>query len=186
MACDAGVTVAQDPKSKIPDAVKTFDSSKYKKPMFKGTELYTGPHRTPKGMHGLMIAGYNYTDGAIYSFAVGAAGGGGMEVSRPGGYGGGTCCAPILDDIELPITVDISWNRDGDVWCKQTVLLDGPVPTKPNVFEVHFYQDGTIQVTITEEPSLPRLNLDRFNRIQRKASGNVNNDSKFSECKSGR
>ena len=110
-----------------------------------------------------------------------------MEVSAPGSYGGGTCCAPIPDDTPLPMTVDISWKRDGDVpQCKQTVLLEGPVPANANVFEVHFYQDGTIQVAITEETSMPRLNLDRFSYVQRKSSDNVVNDSKFSECKHGR
>jgi Protein of unknown function (DUF3304) len=156
-------------------------------PSFKGQRLYTGPHRTPKGMRGLTISGYNYTDTYIDSFAVNGAGGGNLEVSQPSSGGGGACCAAILDDFPLPMTVEVSWKRDGDApWCKQTVLLDGPLPKEPNYLEVHFYQDGTIQLAITDYPSPARVKLQRFNRLQRHASGNVDNDIKFSECKSGR
>jgi Protein of unknown function (DUF3304) len=138
-------------------------------------------------MKGLTIAGYNYTDTYIDSFAVNGAGGGNLEVSQPSSGGGGTCCASILDDFPLPLTVEISWKRDGEVpWCKQTVLLDGPLPKEANYFEVHFYQDGTIQVAITDYPSPARVKLQRFNYAQRHASGNVDNDTKYSECKSGR
>jgi Protein of unknown function (DUF3304) len=155
-------------------------------PSFKGQRLYTGPHRTPKGLKGLTIVGYNYTDNYIDRFAVNGAGGGNIEVAQGDTYGGGTCCAPIVDDMPLPITVEISWKRDGDVpSCKQTVLLDGPLPKEPNYFEVHFYQDGTIQVAITDYPSPARVKLQRFNYAQRHANGNADNDSKFSECKSG-
>jgi hypothetical protein len=81
------------------------------------------------------------------------------------------------------MTVEIAWKRDGDVpYCKQTVLLDGPVPRDPYAFDVHFYQDGTIQVAIAPFDSEARVKLDRFNAYERKASGNVNNDSKFSKC----
>jgi hypothetical protein len=168
---------------KIPGAVKNFDPKTYKSPMFKGVQLYTGPHRTPKGMSGLTISGYNYTDTYIDSFTVERAGGGNLEVSSPSTIGGGACCASIPADTPLPIPVEIAWKRDGDVpWCRQTVLLEGPVPENAHFFEVHFYLDGTIQVAIADEQRLPRLKLDRFNYAQRKASGNINNDSKFSEC----
>lgn len=156
-------------------------------PTFNGRPLFTGPHRTPKGMKGLGIAGYNYTDTYIDSFAVNGAGGGNIEVSGPTTGGNGVaCCASIVDDMPLPIAVEISWRRDGDApLCKQTVLLDGPVPAEPNYLEVHFYQDGAIQLAITDYPSPARLTLERFNRIQRKPADNVDNDDKFSECKRG-
>jgi Protein of unknown function (DUF3304) len=191
-ACDreppAAAQAAQPAPVKIPDAVKNFDPKTYKPPMFKGVELYTGPHRTPKGMEGLTLHAYNYTDSYISSYTVNGAGGGNIEVSvDSAGGSGGACCAPISADTPLPMTVEIAWKRDGDVpYCRQTVLLNGPIPLKPSEFEVHFYQDGTIQVAITDDPSIARLNLKRFNRIQRKASGNINNDSKLSECGYGR
>lgn len=153
-------------------------------PTFQGRALYTGPHRTPSGMKSLGITGYNYTDTYIDSFAVNGTGGGNIEVSyATSGGNGATCCANIPADLPLPTTVEISWRRDGaSLQCKQTVLLDGPVAPNPGYLEVHFYQDGTIQVAITELPSPARLKLERFNRIQRKAQGNVDNDNKFSEC----
>jgi hypothetical protein len=168
----------------IPDALKNFDLKTYKPPMFNGVELYTGPHQTPKGMSGLTLVAYNYTDTYISNFTVNGAGGGNVEVSNmESGHGGGACCAPTSADIRLPMTVKIAWKRDGEVpYCRQTVLLNGPIPPNPNAFEVHFYPDGTIQVAITDFPSPQRLNLESFNRLQRKATGNINNDSKFSEC----
>ncbi|NYI01988.1 DUF3304 domain-containing protein [Cupriavidus plantarum] len=153
-------------------------------PSFQGKRLYTGPHRTPRKMDGLTIVGYNYTDSYIGAFSVNGAGGGNLEVSsKTSGGGGGTCCAAIPADTALPMTLDIAWKRDGQVpWCRQTILLDGPVPTEPQYLEVHFYQDGTIQAAMSEYPSPPRVKLDRVSYVKRKASGNVNNDGKYGSC----
>ena len=182
VACDGAAN--RPAKPAVPDAVKNFDPSKVEKPMVNGVELYTGPHSTPKGMSGLLLVAYNYTDLYIDNFAVNGAGGGNARVSsKDHTYGGGACCAPIPESTPLPLAVEVSWKRDGDVpYCKQRVLLNGPVPPEPGAFEVHFYPDGTIQVAITSRPSEPRLKLDRFNMAQRRASNNVNNDSKFSKC----
>jgi Protein of unknown function (DUF3304) len=177
-------TTAAPAEIVIPDAVKNFDPKTYKPPMLNGVELYTGPHRTPKGMSGLALEAYNYTDTYIDSFTVDGAGGGNVEVSK--GLAGGSksaCCAPISADTPLPMAIEIAWQRDGEVpYCRQTVLLNGPIPPNPNRFEVHFYQDGTIQVAIANDSSPSRFKLERFNYAQRKAAGNINNDSKFSEC----
>jgi hypothetical protein len=155
-------------------------------PSFNGKLLHTGPHKTPKGMKGLTIVGYNYTDTYIAKFAVNGTGGGNIEVSRNDNYGGGTCCAPIVDDVPLPITVEVSWQRDGDAArCKQSVLRDGPMPREANYFEVHFFQDGSIQLAITDYPSPARVKLDRFNPAFRYAKGNLDNDLTHSECKRG-
>jgi Protein of unknown function (DUF3304) len=156
-------------------------------PTLQGTPLHTGPHKTPKGMRGLTIVGYNYTDTYIDSFAVNGSGGGNLEVSEGvSGGGKGTCCAPIGDDMALPIKVEIAWKRDGDApKCRQTVLLDGAVAKQPNNFEVHFFQDGTIQLAITDSLSPARVKLARFNPAFRHASGNTDNDIKYSECKRG-
>ena len=153
-------------------------------PSFNGTRLFTGPHRTPSRMGGLTIVGYNYTDTYIGSFSVNGAGGGNIEVSsKTSGGGGGTCCAAIPADTALPLTLDIAWKRDGQVpWCRQTILLDGPVPADPQYLEVHFFQDGSIKAAMTDYPSLPRVQLDRASYVRRKASGNVNNDGKFGSC----
>jgi hypothetical protein len=177
------LTACQRPA--VPVAAPQASASQaLKGPSFQGRALYTGPHRTPRGMRGLTIAGYNYTDTYIDNFAVNGAGGGNLEVSTPTSGGGGTCCAPIRADMPLPTTVEITWRRDGDdaPRCKQTVLLDGPVPDEPSYLEVHFHQDGRIELAITAYPSPARVQLQRFNRLQRHETGNVNNDSKFSEC----
>lgn len=153
-------------------------------PTFQGTRLYTGPHRTPAKMEGLTMVGYNYTDTYISDFSVNGAGGGNIEVSsKEHSYGGGTCCAAIPADTPLPLTVQIEWKRDGNVpRCRQTVLLDGPVPADPRYFEVHFYQDGKIKVALSDYPSVPHVLIDRFDYTKRKASGNVINDTKYGTC----
>jgi hypothetical protein len=146
-------------------------------PMLNGRELYTGPYRTPKGMKGLTITGYNYTDTYIDSFRVNGAGGGNVEVSTPTAGGGkGTCCAPVRADMPLPAPVEITWSRDTEptVWCRQTVLLEGPI------------QERHIEVAISDFPGAPRVSLSRHNPAFRHAEGNVNNDKKLSECGYGR
>jgi hypothetical protein len=182
VACDA--PTARLSEFETSGAAKSLDSGKFERPMFNGVALHTGPHVTPKEMKGLTIRGYNYTDTYIDRFAVNGAGGGNLEVSRKhAGGGGGTCCALVPGGLGLPMTVDISWKRDGDgPYCKQTVLLDGPIPDDPYGFDVHFYQDGTIQVAIAPFDSEALVKLDRFNAYERKASGNVNNDGKLSKC----
>lgn len=155
-------------------------------PMLNGRELYTGPHRTPKSMKGLTIVGYNYTDTYIDSFRVNGAGGGNIEVSDEGyKYGGGTCCAPIRADMPLPAPVEITWTRSiyKGPWCTQKVLLEGPIRESANYFEVHFYQDGHIEVALSDFPGPPRLRLPRHDVEARHAHGNVINDDKYAECK---
>lgn len=155
-------------------------------PTHNGVRLYSGPHRTPPGMKGLTIVGYNYTDTYIDSFRVNGAGGGNIEVSDEGiKWGGGTCCAPIRAGMPLPAPVEITWTRSvrRGPWCTQIVLLEGPIQEPANYFEVHFYQDGRIEVAISDFPGPPRVRLPRHTPAFRHAQGNVNNDDKFSECK---
>jgi len=182
VACDA--PAARLSEFETSGAAKSLDSSGFERPMFNGVALHTGPQVTPKEMKGLLLVAYNYTDLYIDSFAVNGAGGGNAAVSsKDYSYGGGACCAPIPENTSLPFTVEVAWKRDGDVpYCRQTVLLDGSIPSEPGAFEVHFYQDGTIQIAVTPRPSELRLKRDRFNMAQRKDAGNVNNDGKLSNC----
>ncbi|WP_456282633.1 DUF3304 domain-containing protein [Cupriavidus sp. JZ107] len=153
-------------------------------PALGGASGSTGTYRTPAKMEGLTIVGYNYTDTYISDFWVNGAGGGNIEVSsKEHSYGGGTCCAAIPADTPLPLGVRIEWKRDGDVpRCRQTVLLEGPVPADPRYFEVHFHQDGKIKVALSDYPSVPHVLIDRFDYTKRKASGNVVNDTMFGTC----
>jgi hypothetical protein len=148
------------------------------------TEPKNGQPSTSTQSNSLTIRGFNYTDTYISNFTVNGVGGGNLEVSdRQAGGGGGTCCAPISSDVRLPFSLEIEWRRDGSApYCRQNVLLYGPVPAKPYALDVHFYQDGTIQVAVSEFEAGARVTLDRFNYVQRKETGNTNNDAKFSRC----
>jgi hypothetical protein len=136
----------------------------------------------------LTIYGYNYTDLFIASFSVNGQGGGNLAVSNHGGGGGGhVCCVGLHQGFKPPIPVTIKWRRDSStVWCELEVTLNGPVPPNPNYFEVHFYPDGHVEVAVTEHASLPRLKLEQFSRLQRKETGNLNNDAKFARCADGK
>jgi len=144
----------------------------------------TPRNRLPANMSGLTIVGYNYTDTYIGSFTVNGAGGGNIEVSsKTSGGGGGVCCAAIPAGAALPITIDIAWKRDGRVpWCRQSAVLDGPVPADPQYLEVHFFPDGSIMAALSDYPAPPRMQLERFSYVKRRPSGNVDNDERFGSC----
>jgi hypothetical protein len=140
---------------------------------------------TPR-VHSVTAYGYNYTDLYIDSFEVDGSGGGNLAVSTPDSPGGGhTCCAIVTSGLPPGTTFTIKWTRDRERWCEQEVALTKPVPNEPRYFEVHFYPDGKIEIEVTQKASSPRLKLDRFSRGERKETGNVNNDEKFSRCKNG-
>jgi hypothetical protein len=140
-----------------------------------------------RGSNALTIYGYNYTDLYIDSFSVNGQGGGDLAVSNHGGGGGGhVCCVGLNPRSKPPIPVTIKWRRDdSSIWCEQEVMLEGPIPPEPHYFEVHFYPDGHVEVGVTEHASLSRLDMERFNRLQRKETGNVVNDDKFAKCVDG-
>ena len=128
--------------------------------------------------------GYNYTDAYIDSFKVNGAGGGNLEVSIPtGGGGGSVCCTSLYSGMPKGQEFVIKWARDRERWCQQTVKLNDPVPIGARYLEVHFYQDGHIEVFPSKEASFPRLKLERFDAGNRHETGNVINDEKFSTCK---
>jgi hypothetical protein len=134
------------------------------------------------------VYGYNYTDLYIDSFSVNGQGGSNLAVSSPTGGGSKhVCCVMVRPNQKLTATITIRWTRDAytKVWCELDVMLNDPVPSNPDYFEVHFYQDGHVEVAVTEEASEPRLKLARFSRGQRHGTGNVNNDTKFARCTNG-
>jgi hypothetical protein len=138
--------------------------------------------------HGLTIIGYNYTDYGFYSYQVDYRGGGNLEPSTlTAGGSKSTCCFSLYTPMSDFRKVKVKWSRglSEDIWCEMNVPLKGPLPAKPEYLEVHFYQDGHVELAITEEPSPPRLKLERFDNDQRHATGNVINDDKFAVCKHG-
>ena len=91
-----------------------------------------------------------------------------------------------------PQTIKIKWTRDLETWCEQEVQLQPPIPNDAKTFEVHFYPDGRIELTVTGSLfgrmySPPRLVLPRDSRAGRFEDEklNINNDTKFSRCKLG-
>ena len=130
--------------------------------------------------------GYNYTDFYIDSFEVDGAGGGNLAVSTPTSPGGGhTCCASVTSGLPLGTLFKIKWTRDRKRWCEQEVPLTKPIPPEPRYLEVHFYQDGKIEIEATQRASPPRLKLESASYARRHETGNTNNDEKYSRCKDG-
>ena len=138
--------------------------------------------------YNLTLYGYNYSDTGISSFEVNGHGGANLNVSTPtAGGGGSVCCVRVSSPMIEPQTVAIKWSRDAETWCEQSVQLKPPLPAKPEYFEVHFYEDGHIEVAVTEAISPPRIQLQRDGPGSRHANEalNINNDSKLARCKRG-
>lgn len=131
----------------------------------------------------LTIVGYNYTDHDIDSFSVNDNGGGNVMASTPtSGGGGSVCCAPYARGSKSN-TVRVRWHTDGCTYHVRSatsnrlydqvhmffkerdvqVVNDSKQP--PTTMEVHFYPDGSVQVALTESPSLPRLSLPAERRV---------------------
>jgi hypothetical protein len=142
----------------------------------------------PFKQHGLTIYGYNYTDFGIYSFEVNRNGGGNLYPSTATSAGGSSvCCFSLYTPLPTSKVVKIKWSRGlpKGLWCEMDVPLRGPLPARPKYLEVHFYQDGRIELEVSEWPGPPRLELSRFNNDQRHSQGNVINDDRYAECKHG-
>ena len=143
--------------------------------------------------HALTIYGYNYTNRYIDQFYVDGQGGGNLDVSTPTSSGGGrTCCVGWTDGTSLPQTVTVKWvvsacmkratNSNGEsrevpvhTFKEAVVELTQVVPSNPHYFEVHFYPDGHLEVTVTAMASEPRLKLD--------ASRQAPEDVQYPKCK---
>lgn len=136
----------------------------------------------------MTIFGYNYTDFGFASYQVDGRGGGNLVPSTPiAGGSKSTCCYDFYTPLPADEMVKVKWSRGipRGVWCEMEVPLKGPLPAKPEYLEVHFYQDGHVELAITEAPSPPRLVLTRYDNDQRHGNGNVINDDKFAVCKHG-
>ncbi|WP_297575274.1 hypothetical protein, partial [uncultured Deefgea sp.] len=117
---------------------------------------------------------------------VNSSGGMNLEVSKPMAGGGGTVCCASIFPILVPYKMTVQWTRDGEKWCEIEAMLSGPIPAKPENLNVHFYQDGHVEIDVTDDYVEPRLKLERFNEAQRHENGNVVNDEKFARCQIGR
>ncbi|MFC7419200.1 DUF3304 domain-containing protein [Iodobacter arcticus] len=137
---------------------------------------------------GLGVHGYNYTDGYIDHFSVNGSGGMNLEVSDASSSGDGTVCCGSVYPVLIPYKMTVQWTKSSssNYWCQQEAILAGPIPANPNYLNVHFYQDGHIEISVSEGTENRFPNMDRFNRIDRHKEGNVNNDEKMSRCQNGR
>lgn len=125
---------------------------------------------------GLAIEGYNYTNRFIDSFTVtdedgNGAWGGNVFLSSPtSGGGGGTCCVMLDPNAKSPVRLRIDWTLDRvddstghtlapEIQKQAWVTVTPPFPADPKNFEVHFYQDGHVEVSVTHWPSPPRVSL---------------------------
>jgi Protein of unknown function (DUF3304) len=137
----------------------------------------------PKAIHGLGLHAYNYTDLPIWSYTVNGAGGGDIRVSGPTNGGSGTsCCGSV--PAHLPTTYIVRWSRDDHRWCELAVAFNGPVPADPFNLNTHFYRDGHVEISVSDDSEPPRLKLSNINDgLSRTETGNVVYDEKFAKCK---
>lgn len=132
----------------------------------------------------LEINGFNYTDLYIDSFEVNGQGGGNLFVSSAtSGGGGSVCCLRWVPGTPLPLRV--SWTRDQKRRCEQEVPLRQPLPAAPRHLAVHFFPDGHLEAELTENYPALKLELERANPEERKATGNTVNDERLSRCTDG-
>ena len=127
----------------------------------------------------LTITGYNYTDRYIDQFTVNGNGGGNLFVSGPNSGGGGSaCCMDYITGVKrwkFPVTWQIggcTYNtrkyKDGrersdlyHFFKEVEVQVDPKIASRPAYLELHFYPDGHVEAAVTENASLPRLQLSR-------------------------
>lgn len=125
----------------------------------------------------LSLAGYNYTNRYIASFSVNGQGGGNIFVSTPTSGGGGSACCVLYRPGNRVRKMTVRWQSDACYYQERStssgkpqdalhffyreaeVNVDSKVPLDPKILEIHFYPDGTIRAEITEEITLPRLQL---------------------------
>ena len=130
---------------------------------------------------GLAIEGYNYTNRFIDSFTVtdedgNGSWGGDVQLSTPTAGGGkSTCCVVLHTNVQKPVRLRIDWTLDRvddsdghtvapEIRKRAWVTIAPPFPDDPKNFEVHFYQDGHVEVAVTHWSSPPKVSLPKGRR----------------------
>ena len=144
----------------------------------------------------LDLVGYNYTNHHIEDYEVDNRNGGIVRVSSPtSGGSGSVCCINLSPGESGAIFVQVRWQVDGCsytekdpitgkkevlqhyLYREEFVKVKRTATGKPNHLETHFYPDGSVQVQITEEMSLPRLRLSE-DRVEKLNFPKCSNDQK--------
>jgi hypothetical protein len=144
----------------------------------------------------LDLIGYNYTNRHIEDYYVDNKNGGIVTVSSPtSGGSGSVCCINLSASEPSAIIVRVRWQVDGCsysekdpitgktevlhqyLYKEEYVKVAPPVGIQPNHLETHFYPDGTVQVNITEEMSLPRFRFNE-NRVEKLTFPKCNNEQR--------
>lgn len=136
----------------------------------------------------LLIQGYNYTDDYIDSFTVNGQGGGNLYVSSPtSGGSGSVCCVSYVPGVKLPMKVKVRWTASYcmrqvanpysfgqrtfedriPIWREAEALVDDRSNGHPYALEIHIYQDGHVEGSVTRGESPPRVVLPRDEHFDR-------------------
>lgn len=135
----------------------------------------------------LDLVAYNYTSQHILDYQVNGESGGIVRISSPtSGGSGSVCCVSLPLGKYETILVEVRWQVGGCVYIEKNPIngnsvknvhyyykqaeltMPNPHMAEPKHLETHFYPDGSVQVMITDEMSLPRLSLreDRLRNIE--------------------
>lgn len=137
-----------------------------------------------------------YTSQHIEDYQVNGESGGIVRISSPtSGGSGSVCCISLPLGKYETILVEVRWQVGGCVFTEKNPIngnsvrnvhyyykhaeltLPNPHLTDPKRLETHFYPDGSVQVMITDEMTLPRLSL-REDRLKGVEFPRCQNDEK--------
>ncbi len=136
----------------------------------------------------LGLEAYNYTDLPISSYSVNYVWGGDVRVSNMTNGGSGTNCCLKVPTV-LPAKYRIRWSRDDRRWCELEVTFKGPIPDSPWNFNTHFFEDGHIEISVTDTNTATDMKVRKPSYregLNRYPDGNVIHDEAFARCKDER
>nr|WP_081983747.1 DUF3304 domain-containing protein [Massilia sp. JS1662] len=164
--------------------------------LFSGNVAVADSQNNSQATMTLDLVGYNYTNRHVEDYSIDTTNGGIVTVSTPtSGGSGSVCCVNLTPGESGTIFVRVRWQVDGCsysekdpitgntevlhhyLYKEEYVKVARPVGIKPNYLETHFYPNGTVQVQITEEMSLPRLKLSE-NRVEKLKFPKCNNEQR--------
>ena len=110
------------------------------------------------------LTGYNYTDRPVHIFSVNGVMGG--NIFRDGGGGSTACCAIITIGQTVKIDYQLSTTRtqyEAGLRLEDfttTAIVPAPQTPTAEYLEVHFYQDGHVELALVDFPGPRRIPYD--------------------------